>query len=197
MMDRGRRCRWSGPHNNLDRWGITNPTKPMVPDTATAAPVNIEPAVKIMSFLFCTLTPKCCARSSPNDMAFSSLALKISSPDPMIKNGKMIFMYSQPLIDTLPSSQPIIWRSSSPVNAIISEIMAPKKELKMIPVKIIVSTRIERSILLAKVRTRKMVKNENRILNNGKVKEPTNGIDSWKNSVKTAPTDAPEDTPNV
>jgi hypothetical protein len=56
---------------------------------------------------------------------------------------------------------------------------------------------MERSILLAKVRTKKMVKKENKILSNGNVKEPIKGIDRWKNSVNTAPTDAPEDTPNV
>jgi hypothetical protein len=79
----------------------------------------------------------------------------------------------------------------------MSEIMAPRKELKMIPVKIIVSTLIERSIFRAKASTKKIVTHENKMLSNGSVKLPIIGIDKLKNKVSTAPKDAPEDTPNV
>src|SRR5699024_1490549 len=114
-----------------------------------------------------------------------------------MKKGKIILMWSQPLIETLPNNQPMICLNSSPVKAIIKEISAPKKELKMTPVKIIVSTRNVRSIRLAKKRTIKMVMNEARILNTGNVKVPKIGRDSPKKIVTTAPTEAPEETPNV
>jgi hypothetical protein len=74
---------------------------------------------------------------------------------------------------------------------------APRKELKIIPVKIIVSTFMDLSIFLANNKTAKMVKKEKRILNKGRVNMPANGIDKPKNKVKTAPREAPEDTPIV
>src|SRR5690625_6959345 len=90
--------------------------------------------------------------------------------------------WDHPRIDTLPRSQPIICLSSSPVSAIISEIKAPKKELKIIPVKIIVSTRMARSIFRAKYRTIKIVTKDARILKSGKVNEPITGRDRLKRS---------------
>ena len=107
----------------------------------------------------------------------------------------MIFTYDQPRMETLPRSQLTICRNSSPVKAIIKEIRAPRNELKMIPVKIIVSTFIARSTLRAKASTKKIVKNENRILNTGRVNAPMRGSDICKKIVNTAPTDAPEETP--
>ena len=99
-------------------------------------------------------------------------------------------------METLPRSQIMICRSSSPVKAIIKEINAPKKELKITPVKIIVSTFIERSIFCANKRTRRIVnKCENRILKKGKVNAPIKGIEILKNMVITAPTEAPDETP--
>jgi hypothetical protein len=55
---------------------------------------------------------------------------------------------------------------------------APRKELKMIPVNIIVSTLIERSILRANASTKKIVAQENKMLSNGRVKLPIIGIDN-------------------
>src|SRR5699024_6112220 len=103
----------------------------------------------------------------------------------------------QPRIETLPKNQPMICLNSSLVKAITKEISAPKKELKITPVKIIVSTRIVRSISLAKKRTIKMLINEAIILNTCNVKEPKTGSDSPKKIVTTAPTEAPEETPSV
>src|SRR5699024_8576925 len=77
--------------------------------------------------------------------------------------------YSQLRIATLPSNQPIICRNSSPVKVIIKDINALKKELKTIPVKMIVSTRSEPSIFLAKVMTIIKVINAAIILINGNV----------------------------
>src|SRR5699024_11155084 len=114
-----------------------------------------------------------------------------------MKKGKIILMWSQPLIETLPNSQPIICLSSSPVKAIIKEITAPKKELNTIPVKIIVSTRKERSSFLAKKMTISMVKKAKVILKIGSVKGPIKGIDMLKNIVITAPTLAPDEIPKV
>src|SRR5690625_417166 len=105
--------------------------------------------------------------------------------------------WDHPRIDTLPRSQPIICLSSSPVKAIISEIKAPKKELKIIPVKIIVSTRMARSIFRAKYNTIKIVKKDANILNSGRVKEPIHGSEILKKIVIAAPTESPEDTRKV
>jgi hypothetical protein len=55
---------------------------------------------------------------------------------------------------------------------------APRKELKMIPVKIMVSTLIERSIFRANASTKKIVAQENKMLSNGRVKLPMTGIDN-------------------
>src|SRR5699024_2627878 len=77
------------------------------------------------------------------------------------------------------------------------DISAPKKELKITPVKIIVSTRMARSMRLANNRTIKIVINEATILKSGSVNEPITGREIPKKIVITAPTDAPEDTPNV
>lgn len=53
------------------------------------------------------------------------------------------------------------------------------------------------SIFLAKNNTIKMVINAAMILAIGKVNKPKMGRLSWKNITITAPTEAPEDTPNV
>src|SRR5690625_210581 len=130
-------------------------------------------------------------------MAFNSLAWNNRIIDPRTKKGDINMTWDQPRMDTLPRIQPIICLSSSPVNAIIKEIKAPRKELKIIPVKIIVSTRIARSIFRAKYNTIKIVKKDANILNNGRVKEPIHGSEILKKIVITAPTEAPEDTPKV
>ena len=91
----------------------------------------------------------------------------------------------------------MICRSSSPVKAIIREINAPKNELKITPVKIIVSTFIERSIFCAKRRTRRIVIKAQMTLKKGKVNAPIKGSDKLKNMVTTPPTDAPDETPSV
>src|SRR5690625_171807 len=116
---------------------------------------------------------------------------------PMTKKGTIIFKWLHPRIETLPNNQPIICLSSSPVKAIIKEINDPKKELKITPVKIIVSTRIARSILSAKINTINTVTKALIILKKGKEKEPNMGIDKLKKIVITAPTEAPEETPRV
>src|SRR5690625_3841490 len=105
--------------------------------------------------------------------------------------------WDHPRIDTLPRIQPIICLSSSPVSAIISEIMSPKKELKIIPVKIIVSTRMARSIFREKYRTIKVIKKNARKQKIGKENEHITRRDRLKKIVTTAPTEAPEKTPNV
>ncbi len=42
-----------------------------------------------------------------------------------------------------------------------------------------------------------MVKKENKMLNKGSVNIPAKGMDKPKNKVKTAPSEAPEETPMV
>src|SRR5699024_10012263 len=100
-------------------------------------------------------------------------------------------------IDTLPRSQPIICRSSSPVNAIMSEMSAHKNALKITPVKMIVSTRIARSMRWAKMRTIKIVANDAAMISKGKVNEPKNGSDKTEKTVTTDPTVAREETLSV
>ena len=73
----------------------------------------------------------------------------------------------------------------------------PKKELKIIPVKIIVSIFIERSTSLANEITSSIVTNAPIILKTGNVYIPKKGTEIPKKSVATAPTEAPDDTPNV
>lgn len=84
-------------------------------------------------------------------------------------------MYAHPLIDTLPINQDMIWRNSSPLNAMTSDSTAPKKALKIIPARINVSTLIFLSAILAKKRTSNNVTNAAQMLMTGKVKEPMNG----------------------
>src|SRR5690625_1932792 len=130
-------------------------------------------------------------------MAFNSLAWNKRIIDPRAKKGKINITWDQPRMDTLPKIQPIICLSSSPVSAIIKEIKAPRKELKIIPVKIMVSTRMARSIFRAKYKTIKIVKKDANILKSGRVKEPITGSEILKKIVITAPTESPEDTRKV
>ena len=60
-----------------------------------------------------------------------------------------------------------------------------------------VSTFIERSILFANVRTQKIVSTANEILKTGSVNPPREDMEMPRKMVITAPTDAPEETPNV
>ncbi len=46
----GNNFRWFAPQMRRVIWGITSPTNPIVPDTATAAPVSKEALSKIASF---------------------------------------------------------------------------------------------------------------------------------------------------
>ena len=73
----------------------------------------------------------------------------------------------------------------------------PRKELKIIPVKIIVSTDIDFSTNRAKDKTITNVRKPPIILKIGNVNGPRNGILIPRNKTKTAPTDAPEEIPSV
>src|SRR5690625_1106176 len=129
-------------------------------------------------------------------MAFNSLAWNKRIIDPRTKKGKINITWDQPRMDTLPRIQPIICLSSSPVSAIIKEIKAPRKELKIIPVKIMVSTRMARSIFRAKYKTIKIVTKDAIILKSDKVNDPITGRDRLKKIDTTTTTDAPEETHN-
>ncbi len=92
----------------------------------------------------------------------------------MTKNGSMIHTWDQPLMPTLPISQLIICLKSSCENATNNDNQAPKNELIMIPVKIIVSFASERWTSLVKAITKSKVANPLKIDTNGKVNVPKN-----------------------
>src|SRR5699024_2725503 len=113
------------------------------------------------------------------------------------KKGNIIPIYFHPRIETLPNNQCMRSVSCSLDKAIIREINAPKKELKIIPVKMIVSTRMERSTARANKITDIIVINAASILSVGKAYNPQQGRLILKNTVTTAPTEAPEETPRM
>ena len=53
-------------------WGMTRPTKLMVPEMDTHTPMSTDTAMRMISFTLRTFTPMCRALSSPMAKAFSS-----------------------------------------------------------------------------------------------------------------------------
>lgn len=91
------------------------------------------------------------------------------------KNGNNSPLYFHPRIATLPISQEMICRNSSPVKAIMSEIKALKKAPKIMPAKMIVSTDIRRSTMRVNVKTAASVTMPHKMLTIGSVNVPSSG----------------------
>ncbi len=68
--------RWSGPIINLMKCGITRPTNPITPATATQIPVKSDAIKNKILIVTLLSTPKCPAFASPSISAFSGRAKK-------------------------------------------------------------------------------------------------------------------------
>ena len=76
----GSRRLWLGPVIMRTIWGVTRPTKPMVPPMDTHTPIRADTAMSTVSRTFFTLTPTWRALSSPTAKAFSSRARRRMTP---------------------------------------------------------------------------------------------------------------------
>ena len=77
--DRGIRRRWSAPTTDRTRWGMTSPTKPMQPLTATAEAVSRAEDRMSTPRTRSRSTPRVTAELSPMSMAFRGRARAIST----------------------------------------------------------------------------------------------------------------------
>ena len=64
--DPGIKYLWLGPIHNLIKWGVTSPTKPIIPQNATDIPTIIDEIKIIVLLSFSIFIPKCCASESPS-----------------------------------------------------------------------------------------------------------------------------------
>ena len=82
----GSRRLWLGPVIMRTMWGVTRPTKAMVPPMDTHTPIRADTAMSTVSRTFLTLTPTWRALSSPTAKALSSRESRSSTP-PQISNA--------------------------------------------------------------------------------------------------------------
>src|SRR6185436_3989369 len=105
----GSSTRKSRRHTRRIRCGTSRPTKPMMPLTATAAPVTIDAMPKPISLMRSTSTPRAFASSSPNASMRRSFATNAST---IIATTRSV-LTSSTLVHVAPNSVPIIHFSAA------------------------------------------------------------------------------------
>src|SRR4029453_19149037 len=101
----GRRSRWSGPTLSRSRCGMMRPTKPIRPETETAAPTMREVATSSSRRTASTGTPSCAAGASPRARRFSARPKGSATARPSARNAATQPATSKRASERFPISQ--------------------------------------------------------------------------------------------
>src|SRR5712691_4943414 len=190
----GRRKRKSRCQMRRMRWGTSRPTKPMIPLTATAAPVTMDAAANPIRLTRSTSTPRDFASSSPNVSMRRSLAIVISTTVVITKSeaSRMTSLH------VAPKSVPIIQRSA----AVRSLSRDSAKAIRMTAEKSALRTRPERRSLVGSVYSRRRARRKTAAVAPHAPTKATSGTSpgmaASPSAVDTAaPAAAPPDTPRM